>query len=159
MSDDFPVSRLGALLKVNTHTTYRDVRHGRYGAPFKVAGRLHVKVAAVERAAARHFTYGELKAALAPPRVAIAPEPTDIELRTALEMIEAFEARHRNGLYSREDVLGIVRYNIGLRDQSWFQFYKRALNQTAFPERPIIPDRAAIEAEIADMKTNGEPHV
>ena len=155
--DTFPVARLGALISQNTHTVYRDVRHGKYGAPFKVAGRLHVKVAAVERAACRHFTYGELRAALAPPKVPDAPEPTNAELRTALLMADTFEAQHRNGLYTREEVIAIVEWNVGIRDIQWLQLQKRQMQQDA-PEchSKIIPDKATIRNELDELKYNGD---
>ena len=154
------VAKLGALLKTGTNNSYRDARNTRYGVPFRVAGRLHVSLAAVERVHQKHFTYDELKAALAPPQPAIAPEPTNAELRTALLMADAFEAQHRNGLYTREEVIAIVEWNVGIRDIQWLQLQKRQMQQDA-PERhsKIIPDKATLRNELDELKYNGEPHV
>ena len=151
------VAKLGALLKTGGNNAYRDARNARYGVPFRVAGRLHVSLAAVERVHQKHFTYGELRAALAPPKVPDAPEPTTAELRTALLMADAFEAQHRNGLYTREEVVAIVEWNVGMRDVQWTQLQKRQMQQQS-PERhsKIIPDKATIRNELDELKYNGD---
>jgi hypothetical protein len=148
MDDEtFPVARLGRLLTQNTHTVYRDVRHARYGVPFKVAGRWHVRVDAIERAAGKHFTYGELRRARLPqPPLNI----LDVQLATTIEIFD-----NLGEFFNREQVLAVAAHNIGLRDIQWQQYLKKYLEQTAFPEKPTIPDRDVIANELDELKHNG----
>ncbi len=152
LSEDFPVARLGRLLMQNDKTVYRDVRNARYGSPFKVAGRLHVKVAAIERAVGRHFTYNELRAALAPPKVPTAPDPLDIQLESFLDQLLGLEAQHRGGeLFTRAEVLAVVEHNLALRDIQWLALQKRQLNTQMPDGRAIIPDNETIKTELEEL--------
>jgi hypothetical protein len=141
MRDDaFPVARLGRLLGKSVHTLYREVRQGRYGAPFRLYGRLHVYIAGIERAESRSFTRAEINAALAkqPPQPVL--EPPTIQIAASLLMLDAIEVKQQAGeLFTHADVEALIRHNIGLRDHQWVRWLRQKLDREAPESLVAVP--------------------